>query len=194
MNVPYLLKILDTQALPELVANIDLPALDMNLAVWDAIDRKEVEVNEEEPITIGENEYTGTIRLLVEPEASSDPELKNKILRTIQHYAKNKTNITRGRLNGTVKDPTSGQGYPWHEYIMAVQHLIDDGIVVQDEVDVPAKVKNFTDKKGRKKQKLLRPAHKFAFLGLAENAEENAEWNAEAVNKWIAQVDEQMLK
>lgn len=190
MNVAYLLKILETEALPELVANIDLPAIDMNLAIWDAIDRGEIKVDEEEQL----DEHIGSVRLLVEPSPSSDPDLRNKILRVIQHYAKNETNVTRGRLNSQVKDPTSGQGYGWHEYIMAVQHLIDDGTVVQDVIDVPAKVKNFKDKKGRDKQKVLRPAHRFAFLGLAENDEQNPEWNAKAVNKWIAEIDEQMLK
>jgi len=184
MNVSYLLKILGTESLPELVANIDLPALDMNLAIWDAIDNKEIEIDEP----------NGTVKLLIEPESSSDPELKNKVLRVIHHYAREETNVTRGRLNSYVKDPTTGQGYPWHEYIMAVQHLIDDRLVSEDIVEVPAAIKRFTDKKGRKKEKIIRPAHKFAFLGLTENAEQNAEWDAKAVNKWIADIDAQMIK
>lgn len=189
-NVPYLLKCLDTEALPELVANMDLPAIDMNLAIWDSIDRGEIAVDEEEQV----GEHLGSVRLLKTPEPSSDPELKNKILRVIQHYAREEINVTRGRLNGYVKDPVSGQGYGWHEYICAVQNLIDDGIVVQDVIDVPVKVKNFKDKKGRDKQKILRPPHKFAFLGLSENAEKNAEWNAKEVNKWIADTEAEMLK
>lgn len=184
MNVPYLLKILNTESLPELVANIDLPALDMNLAIWDSIDRGEIEVDEP----------NGTVKLLVTPEPSSDPELKNKVLRVIQHYARQETNVTRGRLNSYVKDPTTGQGYPWHEYIMAVQHLIDGELVSEDVVDVPQATKKFKDKKGRPKEKVIRPAHKFAFLGLADNKEQNEEWNAKAVNKWIADVEAQMLK
>lgn len=190
MNVAYLLKNLDTEALPELVANIDLPAIDMNLALWDAIDRGEIKIDEEEQV----GEHMGSVRLLVEPEPSSDPDLRNKVLRVIQHYAREETNVTRGRLNSQVKDPTSGQGYGWHEYINAVQHLIDDGTVIQDVIDVPASIKRFKDKKGRDKQKVLRPAHKFAFLGLAENADKNAEWNAKAVNKWIEDVEAAMVK
>lgn len=184
MNVGYLIKILDTNNLQEVVANIDLPALDMNLAIWEAIDRGEIEVNDEK----------GTIDILKDPEPSSDPELKNKLLRVIQHYARENTNVTRGRLNSYIKDPVSGQGYPWHEYLMAVQHLIDGGLVVESVIDVPQKTKKFTDSKGRKKEKVLRPAHKFAFLGLAENADKNEEWNSAAVNKWIADVEEQMVK
>lgn len=183
-NVPYLLKILGTESLPELVANIDLPALDMNLAIWEAIDNKEIEIDEP----------NGTVKLLVEPEPSSDPELKNKVLRVIQHYAREETNVTRGRLNSYVKDPTTGQGYPWHEYVMAVQHLIDGELVSEEVIDVPEAKKRFLDKKGRKKEKVTRPAHRFAFLCLAENGEKNAEWNAKAVNKWIADIDAQMLK
>lgn len=189
-NVAYLLKILNTESLPELTANMDMPALDMNLAIWEAIDRGEIEVNEEEQV----GEMMGSVRILKEPEPSSDPELKNKILRVIQHYAREETNVTRGRLNGYVKDPTTGQGYPWHEYLMAVQHLIDGELVIQDVIDVPAKVKKFKDKKGRDKTKVLRPAHKFAFLGLADNAEQNAEWNAKSVNKWIEDVEAAMVK
>lgn len=175
MNVAYLLQCLGTESIDEIVANIDAPPLDMNLAIWDAIDRGEVEVNDEK----------GTIKLLKEPEPSSDPDLKNKILRTIQHYARDEVNITRGRLNSQVKDMSSGKGYQWHEYLMAVQHLIDDEVITSDVVDVPEKIKKFTDKKGRKKQKVVRPAHTFVFLGLAENADKNEEWNARAVNKWI---------
>jgi len=183
-NVPYLLKILDTASLPELVANIDLPALDMNLAIWEAIDKKEIEIDETK----------NAVKLLVKPTPSSDPELKHKILRVIQHYSREETNVTRGRLNSYIKDPTSGQGYPWHEYVMAVQHLIDGGLVTEDVIDVPEAKKRFVDGKGRKKEKVVRPAHKFAFLGLVANAGQNSEWNMKAVNKWIADIDAQMLK
>lgn len=180
MNVPYFLSILDTDKLSELVANIDLPPLDLNLAIWESIDRGEIEVDEE----------NDKVKLLVTPEPSSDSDLKNKILRAIQHYTREKTNITRGRLNSYIKDPTSGQGYAWHEYICAVQHLIDGELVVQDVIDVPEKKHTIVNKKGRKKEKVVRPAHKFAFLGLKENEEVNAEWNAAAVNKWMEDVEE----
>lgn len=184
MNVPYLLKILNTESLPELVANIDLPALDMNLAIWESIDRKEIEIDEP----------NGTVKLLVEPEPSSDNDLKNKVLRVIQHYAREETNVTRGRLNSYVKDPTTGQGYPWHEYICAVQHLIDGDLVVEEIFEVPEGKKTFVKKNGKKKEKVVRPAHKFVFLGLADNGEKNAEWNQKTVDKWIANIDSQMLK
>lgn len=180
MNIPYLVKILETEKFSEVVMNIDLLPLDMNLEIWDSIDRGEIEVDEE-------NDH---ISVLKEVEPSSDPDLKSKILRVIQHYAKSETNATRGRLNGLVKDPLTREGYAWHEYIMAVQHLIDGGLVVENVVDVPAVTKTVTNNKGKKKQIEVRPAHRFVFLGLAENAEVNPEWDAKSVNKWIAGFEE----
>ena len=194
MNVPYLLKCMDTEVLDELVANIDLPPLDMNLAIWDAIDRGEIEVDEEAEIEVDGKTHTGTVKLLVEPEPSSDSGLKNKILRTIQHYSRDEVNITRGRLNSQVKDMSTGKGYGWHDYIMAVQHLIDGGLVVQHVIDVPPVTKEKVSKSGKRKVKVIRPAHKFAFLGLAENEDKNEEWNAAAVNKWIADMEQHMVR
>lgn len=184
MNVPYLLRILDTEKLDELVANIDLPPMDMNLAIWEAVDEGQISVDAD----------SGVVKALVEAEPSSDSDLKNKILRVIQHYARNETNINRGRLNTYVKDPISGTGYPYHEYIMAVQHLIDGELVEEEVVDVPGKNHSFITKKGKQKTKELRPAHKFVFLGLVENHEQNAEWNQKSVDKWIADMDAALLK
>lgn len=169
MNLLYLLKILDTKKLSELVANIDLPPLDTNLAIWDAIDADEVEIDEDKD----------RVTPLKTWQASSDPELTNKLIRVIQHYAANQTNITRGRLNSYIKDPVSSRGYPWHEYLMAVGHLVDEGHVVEEVISVP----------GVKK---IRPPHKFVFLGLPEN--DNAEWNAKAVNKWITDFENNKVK
>lgn len=181
MNIPYLVKILETDKFSEVVVNIDLLPIDMNLAIWDSIDAGEIEVDEE----------NDKITILKSADPSSDDDLRSKILRVLQHYAKNNTNATRGRLNGLVKDPLTREGYPWHEYVMAVQHLVDDGHVVENVVDVPAVTKTVTNNKGKKKQIEVRPAHKFVFLGLAENAEVNPEWDAKTVNKWIASFEEQ---
>lgn len=194
MNIAYLLKCLDTEVLDELVANIDTPPLDMNLAIWDAIDRGEIEVDEEAGIEVDGKTHIGTVKLLVEPTPSSDSDLKNKILRTIQHYSRDEVNITRGRLNSQVKDMSTGKGYGWHEYIMAVQHLIDEGTVVQQVIDVPAVTKEKVSKSGKRKVEVIRPAHKFAFLGLAENEDKNEEWNAIAVSKWIADMEQHMVR
>lgn len=159
MNILYLLKILETNKLSELVQVIDLPPLDMNLALWGAIDRGEIEIDEKKD----------RVKALKDAEPWHNPELAGKILSVIQHYAGNESNITVGRLNSYMKDPVSGNGYPIHEYLMSTQYLIDNGTVVEEVVSVP----------GTKK----RPYHKFVFLCLPEN--DNQEWNARAVNKWI---------
>lgn len=175
MNIPYLLKILETDKVSELVANIEATPLDIDLALEDAQAAGQIKVDKE----------ADHIEVLKEAEPSGDPELANKLLRTIQNYARQNTNITRGRMNALVKDPMTGAGYAWHDYITSLHYLIDTGVIEQAVVDVPRAVKKFMDKKGRQKEKEIRPAHKFAFLQLPENGENNAEWNAKIVNKWI---------
>lgn len=160
MNIPYLLKILNTNKIQELVGNIDLPPIDINLAIWDAVKAGQIEVDEK----------NGTIRALTEPEVTFNSDLANKLLRVIQHYASREINVTRGTLNGVIKDPNTDRGYPWHEYLMALHYLIESGQVLEEEVSVP-KMKD-------------RPYHKFVFLCLEGNP--NEEWNAREVRKWLA--------
>lgn len=168
MNILYLLKTLDTKKLSELVANIDAPPLDVNLAIWEAIDRGEIEIDEEKD----------RIKVLKTWEIWKNDDLANKLIRVIQHYAKNGVNVTRGRLKGYIKDPLTEKGYPYHEYIMSLQALIDEGTVVEETISVP--------KTGK------RPYQKFVFLCLPEN--DNSEMNAKAINKWIAEFDKSKVK
>lgn len=182
MNIPYLVKTLKTDKLSELVANIDLPPLDMNLAMWDAIDTGDIEIDEE-------NDSVTVLKTVI---PSSDTDMKMKVLRVIQHYSREGVNITRGRLNSYIKDPISGNGYGWHEYILAVQHLIDGELVVEEVVDVPELTKNKIGKKGKKTKVVVRPGHKFVFLGLVGN--DNATWNAKAVEKWLADMEQLKVK
>lgn len=160
MNVLYLLKILDTKKLSELVAIMDLPPIDMNLAIWSAIDAGDIEIDEDKD----------RVTALREATPWHDPELSNKVLRVVQHYAKNESNITVGRLNSYMKDPGSGIGYKAHEYLMSTQYLIDNGTIIEEVISVP-------EVKGK------RPFNRFVFLCLPDNP--NEEWNARAVNKWI---------
>lgn len=160
MNLPYLLKILDTNKLSELVANIDLTPLDLNLAIWDAEKAGQIEIDVEKD----------KITALTEPEITFDSDLANKLLRTMQHYESQELNITRGRLNSCIKDPQTGVGHPYHEYLMALHYLIDSGQIEQEPVSVP--------KEGK------RPYHKFVFLQFPGNP--NEDWNRNEVNKWIA--------
>lgn len=184
VNIPYLAQVLKTEKFSEVYGNLDLTILDANLAIWDSIKAGEIEVNEEED----------TIKVLVPVVPSSDADLGNKLLRTIQHYAENDTIISRGRLNPQIKDPLTGKGYPYHDYIMALQHLIDEGVVVESVLDIKEKKKFVTTKKGKQKEVLAHPAHKFAFLGLPENDEKNEEWSAKVANKWVADIEKEMLK
>lgn len=160
MNIPYLLSILETKKLSELVENIDLPPLDINLALWDAEKNGEIEVDiDKDKVTV-----------LKHPEHAFDSDLANKLLRTMQHYEAQEINITRGRLNHLIKDPATGLGHPYHEYLMALQYLIDSEQIESEVVTVP--------KAGK------RPFHKFVFLQFPENP--NEDWNRNEVNKWIA--------
>ena len=99
-------------------------------------------------------------------------------MRAIQQYAKNESNITVGRLNSYMKDPVSNVGYRIHEYLMTVQYLIDTEQILERVVSIPATKK--------------RPYHKFVFLCLPGN--DNEEWNARAVNKWIANFESSKVK
>lgn len=168
MNILYLLKILKTNKISELVQNIDLPPIDINLAIWDAIKNGEVEVDEQKD----------RIKPLKEAEISFDSDLATKLIRVIQHYASKEINVTRGTLNSVIKDPTTDRGYPWHEYMTSLQYLIDSGQVLEMEVSVP--------KAGD------RPYHRFVFLCLPDN--DNEEWNSREVNKWLANWNRDRVK
>lgn len=161
MNLLYLLKILDTNKISELVGNIDLPPIDINLIIWDAIDNSDVKVDEKKDKIVP----------LKEPEPSCDEILASKLMAVIQHYSGKEINVTRGTLNAVIKDPATGKGYPWHEYLMALQYLVDTGKVVEGTISVP------------EVKALKRPYHKFVFLGLPGNP--NEEWNAREINKWL---------
>jgi len=163
MNVLYLLKTLETNKLSELVAAMDMVPLDMNIAIWDAIDRGEIEVDEKKD----------RVKPLLTWEYWHDPELASKIMRVLEQYTRNKSNITVGRLNSYMKEPVTNSGYKLHEYLMTTQYLIDTGKILEHVVSVPKTPK--------------RPYHKFVFLCLPGN--DNEEWNAASVNKWIAEFE-----
>lgn len=160
MNIPYLLKILDTEKLSVLVENLDMPPLDFNLAIWDAENAKQIEVDRDKD----------RVKLLVTPEKSFDSDLATKIVRLMQQHERKELNISRGWLNSLMKDPMTGLGYPWHDYLMTLQYLIDSDQIEQQIESVP--------KVGK------RPYHKFVFLQFPDN--NNEDWNRNEINKWIA--------
>lgn len=160
MNIPYLLKILKTEKLSKLVANLDVPPLDMNLMIKDAEKAGQIKVDMNKDKVVA----------LVDPEITFDSDLANKLIRTLQHYEAEEINMTRGRLNSLIKDPTTGAGYGWHVYLCTLQSLIDSGQILQLIESVP--------KVGK------RPYHKFVFLCFPDNP--NEDWNRNEINKWIA--------
>jgi hypothetical protein len=162
MNLLYLIKTLGTTKLSEVVQAMDMPPLDINIALWDAVDRGEIEVDEKKD----------KIKPLKEAETWHNPDITQKVIRVIKQYNRSESNVTAGRLNSYMKDATSGQGYPLHEYLMSVQYLIDNGEVVEEVISVP--------KAGE------RPFQRFVFLGLPENADKNELWNTKAVDRWIS--------
>lgn len=167
MNIAYLVKIVGSEKLLDTVGLVDAPPLDMNIAIWEAIKRGDIRVEEDE-----DPEKSKIYLLNENPEPWHDSDLATKIIKVAQHYATLELNVNKGRLDGYIKDPVSGKGYPMHEYLMTLQFLLDSGQLVQEVVSVPGI-------KGK------RPPHKFAFLCLPENAEQNQEWNAKQVNNWI---------
>lgn len=161
MDILYLLKVLKTNKLSELVETIQAPQIDINIAIWDAIKNGDIKVDENKD----------RVKALKEAQAWHDPKLATKIMRVLQHYAENKSNITRGKLYHFTKDVTTMQGYPAHEFLMTLQWMIDEGQIEEETISVP----EIKDK---------RPFHRFVFLCLPGN--DNQEWNARIVNKWIA--------
>lgn len=174
MNILYLLKTLDTVRLSEVMSTIDLPPLDANIAIWDAIDNNEIHVNEDKD----------RITAMKEAEMWHDPELASKIMRVVEQFTRNETNITRGRLYGYMKDPVNFKGYPVHEYLMTIQYLVDTGALVEHITSVPELKKSNGD--------IQRPYHKFVFLCLPDN--DNEEWNAKAINKWMKNFEKSKKK
>lgn len=166
-NIPYLIAVMNKSLerdvlFSELITEIDEVALDMNLMLWDA----------EEAGKITVDLSNDTVELCVAPKPSCNKELAEKIMLTVQHYVNNKRNLTRGRLNSQIKDPMTGKGYKWHEYLMSLQYLIDEGQIIEEVITIP------------KLKKPKRAERKMVFLGLP--GYDNAEWNARVVNELLA--------
>jgi hypothetical protein len=160
---------LETKKVSELVANIDAPLLDINLAMWDAEKAGDVEIDFEKD----------KITALKEAEPSFDAELADKIIRAVQYYVSKEMNLTVGKLTTWVKNQGVEHNYLYHDYICTLQHLIDSGQLLEQIVSVP-------------EIKKKRPYHKFVFLCLDGN--DNEEWNAREVNKWIERFEKNKVK
>jgi hypothetical protein len=168
INILYLLKCLETNKVSELVANIDAPLLDINLAIWDAETAGQIEVDYEKD----------RIKVLTEAGPTDNPELADKIMRAVRYYVSKEMNLTVGKLTTWIKNQGSDHNYLYHDYICTLQSLIDSGQLLEEIVSVP--------KTGK------RPYHKFVFLCLPGNP--NEEWNAREINKWIERFGKNKVK
>lgn len=168
INIPYLLKVLKTTDLEILVQNIDAPLLDINVALFEAEDNGEIEVNRKK----------GKVKVLVDVEPSRDDALAEKILKIMRHYEKKEINISVGKLTSWAKNSAIDYNYPYHVYICTLQSLIDSGEIQEQEVSVP-KLKD-------------RPYHRFVFLCFDGNP--NEDWNAKEVQKWITNWENNKVK
>lgn len=169
MNIAYLIQTLKTTKLTELVENLDLPLVDINLAIWDSEKAGEITIDQEKD----------KVEIVKDYEIYCNEDIKDKIIRVMNHYAGQELNITRGRLNTLMKTEASPYNYPWHEYIMTLQALIDRKEVIEFELTVP-------------EIKKKRPYHKFVFLCFPDN--DNEEWNAKEVNKFISSFENKKVK
>lgn len=175
MNIPYLLKALGTSKLSELVAHMDEAPLDVNIALWDAVKNGSIEMDEKKD----------KVKLLVDVSVPvNDTEeqrvLRRKIVRVVQHYTEQELAVTRGRLFAYMKDPATQMGYKTHDFVMAMQYLLDTKQIVDHTISVP-EIKN------------KRPFNKFVFYFFPDT-DQREEWAAKAVNQWIKQFEEKKKK
>lgn len=157
LNIPYLLKCLDTDSLDKLADMVELSPLDFNLEIWQAEANKEIEVKK------------GKVKLLSVPDYACDWSLANKMLQVVEYYNSKKEDITLARLLNYTKDPQTGVGYPAHESIQAAHALIDSKKLATYTLTVP-------------EIKKKRPYQEFKFLTLPENADK--QWGEKAVENY----------
>ena len=156
-----LLKSLATNDLDIIVANIELPPIDIDVMLYEAQENGEIEIDREK----------NTIKALKEPEyLYSEPKLYKQITKLIAHYDSQKANITKSRLEGVVLNP-GGFGYPRHDFLCTLFCIEEDAKVKKYEISVP-KTKKY-------------PEHTFEFYTYLDHQE----FGAKAVNDFISKFD-----
>lgn len=156
-----LIKVLATNDLDIIVANIELPPIDIDVMLYEAQENGEVEIDKEK----------NTIKALKEPEyLYSEPKLYGQIMKLVEHYDKQEANITKSRLEGVVLNP-GGFGYPRHDFVCTLFCIEENAKVKKYEIKVPKSKK--------------RPAHTFEFYTLLDHQE----YGAKAVNAFIDSFD-----
>ena len=152
-----LIKALATNDLDIIVANIELPPIDIDVMLYEAQENSEIEIDKE----------NNTIKALKEPEyLYSDHKLYEKIMKLIAYYDSQEANITKSRLEGVVLNP-GGFGYPRHDFICTLFCVEEDANVKKYEIKVPKSKK--------------RPEHTFEFYTLLDHQE----YGSRAVNDFI---------
>lgn len=156
-----LIKALATKDLDIVVANIELPPIDIDVMLYEAQENGEIEIDKEK----------NTIKALKEPEVLySDTKLYKQITKLIAHYDSQEANITKSRLEGVVLNP-GGFGYPRHDFLCTLFCIEED-----------AKIKKYEIKVLKTKK---RPEHAFEFYTYLDHQE----FGAKAVNAFMDKFD-----
>jgi hypothetical protein len=155
-----LLKALNTEKLDEVIGAMQMAALDIDVMLYDAQKRGQIEIDREK----------NKIKALTEPENFYyNEKLLEQLKKLIGFYDEQGANITRNRLGLVAVDPMGGHGYTTHDFECTMLYLDESGEVNKYEIDVP--------KKGK------RPANKFEFYTFLDHQK----FGEEAVEKFIDQ-------
>lgn len=155
-----LLKALNTEDLTKVITSLGLCALDIDVLLYEAQERGEVEIDRKK----------GIIKALKElEELYYNEKLLEQIKKIIHFYDGQGANITRNRLGMVAVDPMGKYGYAEHDFECTMFYLDEAGDVNKYEIDVP--------KKGK------RPANRFEFYTFLDHQE----FGAKAVNNYIDQ-------
>lgn len=124
INILYLLHILKTNSLKELVNNISASWLDINLSIWE---------NENNGnITIGEDGDTITVNKDYIPTCDGD--LSAKLLAVVRQYDMNGRCLNKARLDGYVFSEVVKEYNPrYHDYLMSIEWLVHENMIVRSE-------------------------------------------------------------
>lgn len=159
-----LLKALDTTDLMKVVGHLSLPALDIDLMLYQAQEDGEIEVDKK----------NNKVKALKEPEVLYfDRDLADKLARIVMRYDEQEANITRSRLEEVTLGMNTGVGYPVHDFVCSL-YALEQGVVPgyppvnKYEISVP-EIKN------------KRPANTFVFYTFLDHQE----FGAKAVNAFI---------
>ena len=165
--LPTLLKALDTTDLGRVVGYLSMAPIDIDLMLYEAQDNGEVEINKEK----------GTVKLLKEPEdIYYSVDLAPKLVKIIQRYDMQGSNITRSRLEEITLALNGKYGYPIHDFICTLYAL------TEGKVYLYPKVNKYDISLPEIKKK--RPYHLFEFYTFLDHQEFGAKAVNAAIDQW----------